>query len=96
VIRESNIAGAAREEKLLITVDEAARRLSIGRSHLYEYIQRGSLPSVQIGRCRRVALRDLDAFIEQLLAGSTDAPPGPVAASPIRSIKRVPKPKRRR
>lgn len=58
------------DAKLLITVEEAARRLSIGRSHMYEQLQRGHLRSVKIGRSRRILLRDLDAFLESL----TDLP----------------------
>ena len=53
---------------LLITIDEAARRLSIGRSHIYQQMQLGRLRSVRIGRSRRILERDLAAFIEELLA----------------------------
>ena len=53
-------------DKLLITVEEAARRLSIGRSHLYDYLLTGSLHSIRIGRSRRIACRDLDAFVARL------------------------------
>lgn len=55
---------------LLVTVDEAARRLSIGRSHIYEQIQLGTLRSIRIGRSRRILERDLDNFVERLLPGS--------------------------
>jgi excisionase family DNA binding protein len=61
-------------KQLLITIDEAAKRLSIGRSHIYALMQRGGLRSVHIGRSRRVLEGDLDAFIEQL-AGDPDAIP---------------------
>jgi excisionase family DNA binding protein len=40
--------------EVLITVPEAARRLAISRSYLYQYLQRGRLPSVHIGRARRI------------------------------------------
>jgi excisionase family DNA binding protein len=63
-----NQADATEEAKqLLVTVDEAARRLSIGRSHIYEQMQRGRLRSVLIGRSRRILERDLAAFIEGLM-----------------------------
>ena len=52
---------------LLITVDDAARRLSIGRSHIYAQMQCGNLRSIRIGRSRRILERDLEAFIEELL-----------------------------
>ncbi len=38
----------------LLTVDEAAMRLGIGRSHAYEFILRGEIRSVKIGRSRRI------------------------------------------
>ncbi len=50
----------------LITVEEAARRLSISRSNVYRYMERGQLRSVLIGRCRRIALEDLDEFVRRL------------------------------
>ena len=51
---------------MLVTVDEAARMLSIARSHLYVQLQRGQLPSVLIGRSRRILVRDLEAYAEGL------------------------------
>ena len=53
---------------LLITIDEAAARLSIGRSHIYQQMQLGRLRSVRIGRSRRILESDLAAFIEELLS----------------------------
>lgn len=54
------------EERLLLTVDEAAHRLGIGRSHAYIFVMRGDLPSVKLGRSRRVRREDLDRFIDGL------------------------------
>jgi excisionase family DNA binding protein len=54
------------DEKRLLTVAEAARRLGIGRSHAYVYVLRGELESVKLGRSRRVPLEALDAFVERL------------------------------
>jgi excisionase family DNA binding protein len=56
------------DPRLLITVEEAARRLSIGRSHAYAFVAGGELRSVRIGRCRRIRVSDLDSFIERLAA----------------------------
>jgi len=41
-------------DKILLTPIEAAAALGIGRSNTYELLQSGQLPSVRIGRCRRV------------------------------------------
>lgn len=40
--------------KLLITVTEAADRLSIGRSLAYQLVQTGVLPTVKLGRRRLI------------------------------------------
>jgi excisionase family DNA binding protein len=54
------------EERRLLTVDDCARRLGIGRSHAYQYVLRGEIASVKLGRNRRVTPEALDAFIERL------------------------------
>ena len=54
-------------EKLLLTVGEAADRLGVGRSFLYQLIQRGELQSLKLGRARRVPLRALDEFVDKRL-----------------------------
>jgi excisionase family DNA binding protein len=53
-------------EPLLITMEDAARRLSVGRTLIYEQVRRGKLPSIRVGRCRRIALIDLERFVEHL------------------------------
>jgi len=83
-------------DKLLVTVNEAARRLSIGRSHLYEYLLSGSLRSILIGRSRRIASRDLNAFIERLREDCGDHVAVDIRAQTIRPKKGVPERPRRR
>jgi len=51
---------------LLVTVEEAAQRLAISRSYLYQLLRCGVLPSVTIGRARRVAVADLEVFVDRL------------------------------
>ena len=53
-------------EPLLVTVEEAARRLCVGRTLLYQQVRRGALPSVRVGRCRRIAVADLERYVEHL------------------------------
>ncbi len=90
------MANALDEEKLLVTVDEAARRLSIGRSHLYEYLLGGSLRSVRIGRSRRIASCDLESFVDQLLQDTPVTSLVAVTSVQKRHVKRVPERPRRR
>lgn len=50
----------------LLDVNECARRLGLGRSLVYQYIRAGDLPSVKLGRARRVLVADLRAFVRRL------------------------------
>jgi excisionase family DNA binding protein len=65
-----NVATSA--TKLLLTVEEAAERLGIGRTLMYSLIRTGEVCSVHIGRLRRVRLEDLERFAAGL-AGNLDA-----------------------
>lgn len=49
--------------ELLVTVEEAARRLNVGRSTVYGLLQRGELASIRIGAARRVPVTALDEFV---------------------------------
>jgi len=40
--------------RVLLTVEEAAEQLGIGRTLLYKLIARGEIESIRIGRLRRV------------------------------------------
>src|SRR4051812_34460885 len=52
------------QPRLLLTIQEAAARLSVSRSHLYAtYITPGILPIVHIGRSVRVVASSLDALV---------------------------------
>ncbi len=61
------------DEALLLTISEAAKRLSIGRSHAYAYVMRGDLPSIKLGRSRRVSVEAVSAFIQRLQAAECEA-----------------------
>jgi excisionase family DNA binding protein len=49
--------------KLLLTVTEASQVLAISRSKLYELLNSGHLPSVHIGRARRIRMKDVEDFV---------------------------------
>jgi excisionase family DNA binding protein len=51
-------------QKLLLTVKEAGEVLSIGRSKMYDLLGSGAIPSVCIGRSRRVRISDLETFVK--------------------------------
>ena len=44
----------ATPEGILLTVDEAADRLRIGRSKMYELLAGGHVASIHVGRLRRI------------------------------------------
>jgi excisionase family DNA binding protein len=56
----------ARNETRLLRVDDAATRLGISRSKVYELIQCQTLRSVHIGRSVRISSKALDEFIQAL------------------------------
>jgi len=53
---------------LTMTVEEAQVQLCLSRSRVYELIRSGELPSIKIGRSRRVLRASLEAYLEKLLA----------------------------
>jgi excisionase family DNA binding protein len=55
--------------KLLLTVQEAAQALGIGRSVVYELLLAGDLSGVRIGRTRRIPVSELERFIAARLEG---------------------------
>ena len=55
---------------LLVSVEQAAGLLGIGRTMLYELIRRGDLRPIRIGRCVRIPQRELEAFVERLVGDS--------------------------
>ena len=65
-------------EKMLLTVPEAAMRLGLGRSFVYQLVMTGELPSVKLGRARRVSVRAIDEYVERLQGEQVPAAP-PVA-----------------
>lgn len=61
---------------LLLTVEQAAYRLGIGRSTAYQLISTGQLTSIRIGNLRRIPVEALAAFIDSMMNGAegTDGP----------------------
>lgn len=53
------------DEKLLLSVVEAAHRLGIGRTLMYELLGSGQIESVHVGRLRRVPADSLAKFVER-------------------------------
>jgi excisionase family DNA binding protein len=54
------------ESQLLLTPNDAAIRLSIGRTAIYELIATGELESFKIGRSRRIPSAAVESYVERL------------------------------
>ncbi len=48
---------------VLLTVEDAAQALALGRTKVYELVETGELRSVKIGRSRRIPVQALDEFV---------------------------------
>ncbi|KAA5836058.1 helix-turn-helix domain-containing protein [Saccharopolyspora hirsuta] len=54
--------------RTLLTVEEAAQYLGIGRTKTYELVSSGEIESVRIGRLRRVPRAAIDSYAERLIS----------------------------
>ncbi|MGK5442670.1 helix-turn-helix domain-containing protein [Micromonospora sp. URMC 105] len=59
------------ENRVVLTIEEAAHRLGIGRTTMYALIKTGQIRTVTIGRLRRVPAFCLDEYVRNLLAEPT-------------------------
>lgn len=67
-VSTSEVGGKGPTGGGLLTPEEAAGRLRIGRTFIYLLLREGVIPSVKIGRVRRVRVRDVDKYVESLLS----------------------------
>jgi len=58
--------GDDQPDGLLLTVEEAARRLRLGRTLVYRLISSGQLESVTVGRLRRIPAECLAEYVATL------------------------------
>ena len=55
----------AEQTKRLLNADQLAQELGVGRTTAYSLLWSGTIPSMKLGRLRRVRREDLDRFISQ-------------------------------
>lgn len=58
---------------ILLTSEEAAAALRIGRTRMYALLAEGKVASVQIGHSRRISVKALEDFVHRLHAGDGEA-----------------------
>lgn len=63
------------DDKLLLRIEEAAKRLGIGRSLMYRLVLSGQVQSVPLGRLRRVPAEALREYVERLRLEASGKPP---------------------
>ncbi len=61
------------DDKDLLTPEEVARRCSLGRTTIYELMNNGELPSIKIGRARRIPATAVTALIARKLEEAAHA-----------------------
>ncbi|GGP35466.1 helix-turn-helix domain-containing protein [Saccharothrix coeruleofusca] len=64
----STATTTADQPRALLSVEDAARALSIGRTTMFGLIKSGAIASVQIGRLRRIPSAAIAEFTARLIA----------------------------
>ena len=54
--------------RIVLTVEEAAERLGVGRTTMYRLVSTGAVESFTIGRLRKVPADAIDNYVTQLRA----------------------------
>jgi excisionase family DNA binding protein len=63
--------GEVKSERLLLRVEEAAEVISLSRAKVYELLAKGDIPSITIGRSRRIPVSAIKNWIEAELASQS-------------------------
>jgi excisionase family DNA binding protein len=71
--------GVVADDKLLLRIEEAAKRLGIGRSLMYRLVLSGQVQSVPLGRLRRIPAEALREYVERLRVEASGKSPAGVA-----------------
>jgi excisionase family DNA binding protein len=66
--RPCDYANGSNAGQLLLTPEQVAEALAIGRTRVYELMASGALPSIRLGRSRRVARHALSRYVDKLCA----------------------------
>jgi excisionase family DNA binding protein len=60
------------QAKLLLSIEEAAEQLNVGRTYVYGLLTRGEIRSVKLGKSRRIPTEEIGAYVERLKAEATN------------------------
>jgi len=70
-IRQGGVGESAQEGRLLVTVEDAAAMLSLGRTLTWALVRKNELRSIRVGKTRRVLVSPLHEYIERQLAAAS-------------------------
>lgn len=70
----------------LLTVEQVARRLGVGKTTVFELLRRGDLRRLKIGAATRIDARDVESFISDLHGSKSPSEPEPVSAGQLRAF----------
>lgn len=62
------VSQSPEQRKLLLTIEEAATVMSLGRTLLYDLVRRNEITSIKVGRSRRIPVSVLRAYVSERLA----------------------------
>lgn len=62
------IAQESAPVKVLLTIDEAAAALNMGRTYVYDLVMRRQIKSIKLGRKRRIPVAALDEFVTRQMS----------------------------
>ncbi len=62
------------DDRLVISVEEAAQRLDIGRTLFFELIRAGRIRTIRVGRLPKVPVESLRDFVERQSISETTEP----------------------
>ncbi len=74
-LREVSVA-----DRLLLTPEEAAKILRVGRTTMYALMKSGQLRPVHIGRSCRISQAEVERYVRQLQALTSRPQPSPDTA----------------
>ena len=57
---------AVQPDRIVLTVEEAAERLCVGRTLVYALVRSGDIESIAIGRLRRIPCDALEDFVSRM------------------------------
>lgn len=66
--------GSVSDRRLLLRVGEVAELLSISRTKVYELVASGQIPSLHLGRSRRIPLVALRTWVDEQVASIAQVP----------------------